>query len=635
MLTFEKVLALFYIVKKYIDSFCLHFSYIFCLKFNLNSKVFYSELNVTLKRGNFFKIIKIENPTSKLISMNATIFQQLQQVFLQKFPEPNPKLEVSISEKIQKFVFNLDDEKFKEYFTIDDKETLTNNDRNQSKNVNKNENKIITAFSLDINDRVDLLTFLSIKSNEITISPTNKLFYSILLLQSFSSLFFVNINKLLNDDSDNKLTTKEIYLFINSLSQSIQLNSSLFEISYRSYSIFYSKFTQLDLINDQLLDILNYTNEFLLSTKKIPYFFYPILSQVSMKLLHFSENISTQEEKAKNMKFIEHFEKVSTKLEEQESITDPKTVFTEFDLSNFSEFFSTAANFSSFFNFNDLSESVVKFCLDFSFCTGIQFIQIIPLFEGIIQQTEFNSKERIETDFKHIYDFASDSISLLEKETFSNRFEPIFKIFRQISNKKKLVSIVFSMTMENIFNGNLDDLLFLLLFIQHNFVDDQIMIQFLKKQLNLPNHQKTDLFSIFIPERIYQNTIFDDNKKSYLLLLKSVGLKLYQKFAKVDLKLYNSLFELFDNLKNFEKSFTELLIVSFSILSDNYLTNDGFFRTFRAAFANLKNIECISLIIDFLNEIFNSETFLFSAIDSLEANLFFVQLLNQDRKSVV
>ncbi|KAK8835239.1 hypothetical protein M9Y10_039657 [Tritrichomonas musculus] len=561
--------------------------------------------------------------------MNATIFQQLQQVFLQKFPEPNPKLEVSISEKIQKFVFNLDDEKFKEYFTIDDKETLTNNDRNQSKNVNKNENKIITAFSLDINDRVDLLTFLSIKSNEITISPTNKLFYSILLLQSFSSLFFVNINKLLNDDSDNKLTTKEIYLFINSLSQSIQLNSSLFEISYRSYSIFYSKFTQLDLINDQLLDILNYTNEFLLSTKKIPYFFYPILSQVSMKLLHFSENISTQEEKAKNMKFIEHFEKVSTKLEEQESITDPKTVFTEFDLSNFSEFFSTAANFSSFFNFNDLSESVVKFCLDFSFCTGIQFIQIIPLFEGIIQQTEFNSKERIETDFKHIYDFASDSISLLEKETFSNRFEPIFKIFRQISNKKKLVSIVFSMTMENIFNGNLDDLLFLLLFIQHNFVDDQIMIQFLKKQLNLPNHQKTDLFSIFIPERIYQNTIFDDNKKSYLLLLKSVGLKLYQKFAKVDLKLYNSLFELFDNLKNFEKSFTELLIVSFSILSDNYLTNDGFFRTFRAAFANLKNIECISLIIDFLNEIFNSETFLFSAIDSLEANLFFVQLLNQ------
>ena len=371
--------------------------------------------------------------------------------------------------------------------------------------------ELIDSLGLDLQRRLQLVTFLVNDSEFTDKSRNNQLFAAYLCLQSFSALFFANVATI---DPDGVST------FVKGMRIAERYVPELIDLIFRSFYYFYHRLIGAE----NCMKLIRHTDEFfeVFSEQTIPKYYLPKLIDVTATVLQSlcDDNLQT---------VCHHLNLMAKILSEQ-------PLFTPDDMTNVGIDLELAAKLAmnevaKGEGLGDNAATAFRFGIELSRLTSQEFPQIAPYFNAMIStpkvtEMSFSGQPDPSWELRQATPYSIEGKELtavaepLTTENFSVREVPDFlellneHPITRVVNALGLVSsasqftvfsLMFKHGAEEIPKGDLNFLSFMLLFVYNQKISD------VYKTANFLNEQKG--YSVFFPESLFRidNSIFDDN----------------------------------------------------------------------------------------------------------------------------
>ncbi|OHT08402.1 hypothetical protein TRFO_23176 [Tritrichomonas foetus] len=504
------------------------------------------------------------------------IINVLNEIFQKKLPKTNPEFPETFLSQVPKI-----------------------NAEKLNLNTNLSANEIASLLFLDKNKKIDILSFLIEEQNISKQSPSNRKYSSLVHIQSFSVLFFEDLNH---------LTLDECQIFTKSLILAVKINPEVFELAFKAFSIFYSRlsdpqFFQFREIADYFLESLN--------KQWTPIFWNVLIHQSTRILKNIDINdIKNEENSSQNRSIQKHFLTIAKLMSIQNEI---QLEFSSDDL------FESIGNFF-IDKIDDFEQSLIIFGIQLSGKTNSNFPQLISFLEILINNVDLFqniSKLADENECNSSCECLKFENILEIKQFETNCFDSIFSVFTKVLSKNLLLKIVVETTKRQINEKKINFIVFLLTFLSKEFVSKSIVSDFLRSNNEM---------NLLLPSILFQQDYLVNHSNQIIYSLELLSLSLYSNFLNSNsypIELEN----LFDLFKDCEDKYNELLLLSSQFLHEIKLSNK-FFQTMKIHFYTiLHNEKLIENYKNILSQLLKSNYFVLSAMNSDEACICFCECL--------
>ena len=552
----------------------------------------------------------MQSPQPKLPSRVASEFENvivttghIRAVFRKSLPKPKPEFPAHFMERIPPF----------------NPDALTPD--------NLDSKDLIDSLGLDLQQRLEIVRFLTNDSEFTDQSRNNQLFSAYLCLQSFSALFFTDIEN---------VTADAVSIFVKGLKIAERYVPELIDLIFRSFYYFYHRLIG----TTKCMDLAPAADEFLMIFEEqgIPKYYIPKLIDVSATVLrHLADN------------YDEYLSTVCVHLDIMAKVLSGQPLFTPDEMTNAQMCLDLSAKMAldgvaKGDGFSDNSITAVRFGIELSRVTSQVFPQIAPYFSAMISTPKvteltftgepardvelkpatpysIEGKELTPLENANTHDFAvpevPDFLGLLNEHPITRVVNSLALI--SSASQFMVFSLVFQYGSEEIPNGNLNYLAFILLFVYNQKISD------VYKAASFLNDRKG--YTLFFPDSLFKLdcSIFDEEMPVIVSLRKFAIESFVKLFTRLsDENMLEYFAQAMSSVAEYPHLFAEFMHLSASFL--NRERRDSIFMAMGRGFKYIQyalrdpeyphRYEIASLALKELEKFFEIESFLAAIANS-------------------